>query len=309
MAIVISGKTATSNLNINAPARNETFSAYLIDLIADNNLGDTPQIISISQPTTATGINLTSFGRTSISTDGFDGTVWRLRNGNSEDAEGVLKAYGNAFAQNYELPEATDTFVISPVVNGSATHILTVDDIRKTKAASPNDVAITHEFDSNSYEIIGGSGNDSLRGRGLADSLEGGDGNDLLFGRGGSDTLSGGAGEDIFRFNNRGVDEITDFNLLEEDIIQFRSNNYPNAPTAGTSPVVGAASSSDSSVNIYVDTLNNINSVSSSSVNFAYATDTDQLLYDRNGNWSGGTRVIANTNDLGIPTEANFEFV
>lgn len=307
MAITISGKTATSNLNINAPRNSDTFSAYFTSLINSNNLGNTPQVLSISQPTTATDINLTSFGRTT-SGDGFDGTFWRLRNGTGSDTSGTLSANGTGFSETYELPENTDTFVISPVTGGSATHLLEVGDISKVKAASPNPADITHPFGRNSYVLIGGTGDDTLRGRSEDDLLEGGDGNDLLVGRGGRDTLTGGSGSDRFRFNNRGRDEVTDFSISDGDVLQISSDNYPNAPVAGTSPVVGAAG--DSGVNIYVDTRANIRGITSSNVNFAYYTDRNELLYDADGDWRRGRKiVIADTNDFGVPTSANFDFV
>lgn len=44
--------------------------------------------------------------------------------------------------------------------------------------------------------VIGGSGNDSLEGDGLANVLSGGAGNDVLKGDGGNDVLKGGAGKD-----------------------------------------------------------------------------------------------------------------
>ncbi|VEP15707.1 Alkaline phosphatase (fragment) [Hyella patelloides LEGE 07179] len=200
--ITISGKTTTSNLEITAPENTQSFSAYLIDLINNNGLEATPQVLSISQPTTATDINLTSFGRTATSVDGFEGTAWRLRNGTGVDVDGTLSGFATNFSQTYELLENTDTFAISPVTNGSATHVLTVDDITKPKAASTNPFSITDPFRRNAYNIIGGSGDDTLRGRGRGDSLEGGDGGDVLAGRGGDDTLTGGAGRDTLRGGN-----------------------------------------------------------------------------------------------------------
>jgi serralysin len=44
---------------------------------------------------------------------------------------------------------------------------------------------------------IGGSGNDTLYGNDINNSLDGGSGNDLIYGNDGNDTLNGGAGNDI----------------------------------------------------------------------------------------------------------------
>ena len=56
---------------------------------------------------------------------------------------------------------------------------------------------------SNIENIIGGSGNDTLTGDSLANSLSGGDGNDTLKGAGGIDTLNGGAGIDTADFSDQ----------------------------------------------------------------------------------------------------------
>ena len=291
MVITISGQTATSDLRINAPRNSDSLSNYFIDLINSNDLDDTPQVLSISLPTTATGINLTSFGRTTVGTNGFEGTAWRLRNGTPVDENGTLTAFGVGEVNTYELPSNTDTFVISPEATGSATHILEVGSTSKNKAASSDEIKITLPIGRESYKIIGGSGDDTLRGRGQDDELLGGEGDDLLLGRGGDDTLTGGAGGDRFRFNNRGVDVVTDFNADEGDVFQIRTSNYP-----GANP------------NISIDTLPNI--ISSSNNDFAYDIVNNELLYDDNNNWSDGNTVIATVTNLGpTPTLTDFDFI
>jgi Ca2+-binding RTX toxin-like protein len=57
-------------------------------------------------------------------------------------------------------------------------------------------------------ELVGGDGNDVLRGGLAADDVQGGAGNDLLEGREGNDVLSGGAGDDTLAGND-GDDELT----------------------------------------------------------------------------------------------------
>ncbi len=380
MTTTISGATTTSNLTIEAPRTPTQFPAYFLGLINSNGLTDTPGAISISFPTTFTGFNLTSFGRTD-STDGFSGTIWRLRNGETIDELGTLSGYGSEISNSYNLEANTDTFVFSSFDDGAATHILSVDDRRIVKAASSNLFREKDEdpIDGDSYKIIGGSGDDSLIGANLndtlmgldgddtlrgfrgndlllggnnndllsggrgRDSLEGGNGSDRLFGNRGNDSLTGGngrdrlfgargndlleggngtdllvggrgndiltgdAGRDRFRFTNQGNDSVRDFSLADRDIFQIRSNSYTNAPTSDTTPVLGTVGTSG--VNIYIDTSINIGSDSSGSVYFAYAADTDELLYDADGDWTSGTNVIAITNNFGTPTSANFDFI
>lgn len=210
--VVISGETATSDLTISAPIASESLSDYLLDAIDSNSLNSTPEVLTISVPTTSTGINLTSFGKTNAATDGFDGSVWRLRNGTSENTSGTLTGYGTDFSNTYNLRANTDTFVISPIFNNPATHVLEADGVTKVKAASNQSFNITDLLSGNAYEIIGGSGNDALTGGNLNDTLNGADGNDLLNGGVGSDVLEGGQGSDIFVLTaSGGIDTIIDF--------------------------------------------------------------------------------------------------
>lgn len=51
--------------------------------------------------------------------------------------------------------------------------------------------------------LIGGSGNDLLRGDGAANTIDGGGGNDYLLGRLGADVLKGGAGVDTVDYSDR----------------------------------------------------------------------------------------------------------
>jgi len=75
--------------------------------------------------------------------------------------------------------------------------------------------------------LQGEAGEDSLFGNAGNDILEGGLGNDILSGNTGNDTLTGGLGKDVFVFTqgqdltNEEVDIITDFNVLEGDVIRL----------------------------------------------------------------------------------------
>ena len=55
-------------------------------------------------------------------------------------------------------------------------------------------------------DIIGGSGNDILRGNDAANRLDGRGGNDQIFGLGGIDHLYGGAGDDRLFARDNAVD-------------------------------------------------------------------------------------------------------
>jgi hypothetical protein len=90
-------------------------------------------VLAYSVAAGGTGINLTSMGRT-----GGAGTptVWRLRNGTGSALTGVtLKAYGGPTIFTGDLAANTDTFVVSYVTAGPATHIFSYLGGSKTKAA------------------------------------------------------------------------------------------------------------------------------------------------------------------------------
>ncbi len=70
--------------------------------------------------------------------------------------------------------------------------------------------------------IFGGNGNDYVGGGLGNDSLSGGAGSDTLYGTTGSDTLTGGAGKDLF-WQHSGKNTITDY-TAGEDKIQFDAN-------------------------------------------------------------------------------------
>lgn len=70
------------------------------------------------------------------------------------------------------------------------------DDLRATGTATDGGNII------NSDTLLGGDGNDLLRGSDGGDSLDGGNGDDVLRGNGGNDTLNGGFGTDLVSYLN-----------------------------------------------------------------------------------------------------------
>jgi Ca2+-binding RTX toxin-like protein len=177
----------------------------LLYLINDNGLNSTPQHITLSTPTLATGKNLTSVGRvTPTNNAGYNitGTAWRLRNGDSTDSTGTIRGYGSSFINTYDLAANTDTFIISPFVTGPATHILTMPSSSSfTKAASNNVFASFNEpalTGTDNYKLIGTTFNDFLAGLNGNDTILSGGGDDTLTGYGGNDYIDAGDGNNGF---------------------------------------------------------------------------------------------------------------
>ncbi len=82
--------------------------------------------------------------------------------------------------------------------------------------------------DSSNWTLNGLDGNDNLTGGKGNDTLNGGTGNDMLDGEGGHDMLTGGTGADTFVFDSNaagkgGDDVVTDFNMLDGDVIDIQS--------------------------------------------------------------------------------------
>ena len=97
------------------------------------------------------------------------------------------------------------------VVNANLTLTLASDtSIEHLYGGSGNDTLTGNSVNNT---LNGGVGNDKLYGRAGADVLEGGDGNDTLYGESGDDTLVGGAGNETYVFNTNtplGSDTVTD---------------------------------------------------------------------------------------------------
>lgn len=211
MAInVISGSTSPEGLSLSAPTSNVTVGTQLKYLIHTENSNDlTPQYISISTPYPGpSAFNLTSMGKVDLNDNAaFDASGWRIRNGTTVEGNATLKGYNTSFSQAYVLPAHYDTFMVSPVFAGSATH--TVDGVvlgltaTKPKAAYQGTVG-TDDFTtktpslaiSDNYKIYGSLFNDTLTGSANDDTIEGNNGNDILNGLAGDDSLVGGLGSD-----------------------------------------------------------------------------------------------------------------
>ena len=233
--IKINASNASSSATLYAPTNSTSVGAQLLAMVTDSGLPVNE--ITMALPTNDSKIRLTSIGRYS---DGV-GSLWRMRNGSSNNLDAELRSYGGNFSESYSLESGYDTYTISPVGgSGPLTHILTTTQKKITKAASNADAALASpeitEIDN--YEIIGsnfkdlitgGDGDDTLIGGDEDDDLIGGDGDDILTGGDGDDSLTGGLGNDSLN-GDIGNDKfiyspsnITDANTATDTITNFET--------------------------------------------------------------------------------------
>ncbi|MGQ4647931.1 M10 family metallopeptidase C-terminal domain-containing protein [Lyngbya aestuarii] len=142
---------------------------------------------------------------------------------------------------------------------------------------------------------IGGSGNDTLTGNNVANTLQGGAGNDILVGGFDSDILIGGGGADSFVFNSpaEGTDTIADFQTYEGDqILVWASGFGAGLPigTLGASQFTMGAAATDASDR------------------FIYNPSSGELFFDADGTGALGevkfaslaTGLNLNSNDISV---------
>ncbi|MDO8252681.1 MAG: M10 family metallopeptidase C-terminal domain-containing protein, partial [Rhodoferax sp.] len=90
--------------------------------------------------------------------------------------------------------------------------------------------------------FIGGTGNDTISGNGIANQLSGGDGNDALNGLGGADTLNGGDGNDTLT-GGAGADTLT--GGLGIDVFDYNATNESGVGAAARDVIADFLSGSD----------------------------------------------------------------
>jgi hypothetical protein len=182
--------------------------------------------------------------------------------------------------------------------------------IENAKSGSGNDtlignaVANTLDAGAGHDSIAGGAGGDVLLGRAGTDTLKGeagndriygGEGHDRIFGGAGRDTLEGGSGLDRFYFDVKGsvhADRILDFKPADDTIMLSR-DAFTAFGGTGTDPLAAGA--------FYKGTA-----AHDASDRIIYDQATGKILYDFDGTGSGAAVLVA-TVDAGTPiTSADF---
>jgi len=151
--------------------------------------------------------------------------------------------------------------------------------------------------------------NGILNGGAGAVMIFGSEGNDTINGGAGSDTITGGNGRDTFVYDNLGpayvlanADYIIDFiqgTVVNSDVMRLSASAFTGLTAGSSFNFTNIAGATNLSTNVLVDTnaailrATGINALSNTRL--AYATDTQQWLYDTNGDWGSGAVNFANT--------------
>ena len=159
------------------------------------------------------------------------------------------------------------------------------------------------------------NGSFKITGGALADALRGGARNDTLTGNGGLDNLTGGGGNDQFVLNKATAGNnvtINDFSLASgnNDVFALSNAAFAGAPAVGATLTVSAvAGAANANTTILVDA--GLAGANLSNVRFGYNTLTKELFYDADGNFAGGSILIATTNAIPAPglNASNFAIV
>ncbi len=139
-----------------------------------------------------------------------------------EDGDMLMGGAGNDNLMGGEGDDALDGGEGSDTADYSdITDTATVINIDLSGGAGVDDGHGDEDTLLNIENITGGSGNDTLTGDAMANTLKGGDGDDTLEGGAGVDTLIGGNGDDFFHIDythKNAVDIIKDFSLTDDNI-------------------------------------------------------------------------------------------
>jgi Ca2+-binding RTX toxin-like protein len=266
--------TAGVTLTVNASLQSAAFGAH-DDTLLLNREEDDFTFSEFSPATLGDGNDTAEFGFL-VYADGGAGSDW-VQYAGSDD---VTLDLGDPFAsllfsyssfENADFSAATGAYVIDADLFGST--IL---------GGSGNDTLRGSQFQDS---IAGGGGDDSIRGGSGNDTLSGGAGNDFLWGFAGDDALTGGAGDDQFLLDGAPgvyVDVITDFEgggVLGGDFLELPADVFFGIASDGFTLQAGqfALGTAATDADDYI----------------IYDQATGNLYYDENGDGAGGQLLFA----------------
>jgi RHS repeat-associated protein len=321
---VLTGNTGNNRLDggagidtLSGGAGNDT---YIVDSTTDviteaDNAGNDTVASSVSFSLAAIA-NVENLTLTNAAANGTGNSLSNVLTGNTSNnrldgGAGIDTLIGGAGNDIYIVDSTTDVITeadnggndtVASSVSFSLTAIANVENLTLTGSASidgtGNSANNTLTGNAGANILSGGDGNDSLNGSfgndsliGGAgnDSLNGGSGNDIITGGTGNDTLTGGSGLDKFNFTTAldptSIDTITDFSIIEKDIIVLSKAIFAGFGATGTGVAVAST------------LITNGSTFTSSSQRLLYdynsITSTGTLWYDPDGNGSAASTHFA----------------
>ena len=162
-----------------------------------------------------------------------------------------------------------------------------------------------------------------ITGSSYGDEITGGSGNDIINSGKGHDILIGGDGQDTFVFH--GITSDADANVISDftagssgDILQFDTDTY-SSYKSGSAHIDNAADVAKATTwdnYVIVDTFDNIASLNVSTLTdhhavLAIASDTGDIIYDADGDFSSGMTLIGGLppSEVSLLTTHNIDFV
>jgi Ca2+-binding RTX toxin-like protein len=314
---VLTGNTGNNRLDggagidtLSGGAGNDTYIVdSTTDVITESDSAGNDTVASGISFSLAAIANVENLTLTNAAANGTGNSLSNVLTGNTSNnrldgGAGIDTLIGGAGNDIYIVDSTTDVITeadnggndtVASSVSFSLTAIANVENLTLTGSASidgtGNSANNTLTGNAGANILSGGDGNDSLNGSfgndsliGGAgnDSLNGGSGNDIITGGTGNDTLTGGSGLDKFNFTTAldptSIDTITDFSIIEKDIIVLSKAIFAGFGATGTGVAVAST------------LITNGSTFTSSSQRLLYdynsITSTGTLWYDPDGNGS-----------------------
>ena len=181
----------------------------------------------------------------------------------------------------------------------------------------------THSGTVTKIDLTGFTSDTQITGSSYGDTITGGSGKDFIDGGKGHDVLTGGGGQDTFYVH--GITSAADSKVIVDfhagssgDILQFDAATYTSY-AAGDATIINAANLSKASGwnnYVVVDSYANIASLNASSQSshhavLAIASDTGELIYDADGDFTSGLTVLGvlTPSEVAALTAYNIHFV
>ncbi len=226
---------------------------------------------------------------------------------------GVIVNLSDSTLTNGAILAATGNYAsagLSGVASNSAAYLFgNESSLNSTVADSLSNIESVSLAGNGANYVVGSTGNNTITGGSGADTISAGAGNDAVKGAGGVDSLTGGTGADTFIIGvtaNADRDVITDFSVSQLDVLSFDISDMGlNAAdyaagsvtfvTAAQFAALGAGAANN---HIIVDTQANIladlnNNAPNTGGVIAIATDTGNVYFDANADFTAGAEVIA----------------